>query len=99
MSLLHAQGLTRSRPHGSYFSIVCLAFGIHLFRSRGGARPVGLIAAALAGTPIEYHMPSPALRSCTPLGSVAMSTLRVQWKAGSRVAKGLLSMLRIHLLL
>ncbi len=63
-----------SRSIASYFSIVCLAFGVHLFKSRGGVRPVGLVSAALAGTPIEYHMPSPALHACTELGSADLRT-------------------------
>jgi len=65
------------RSTTSYFSIVCLAFGVHLFQSSRGARPVGLVSVALAGTPIEYHMPSPALRACTELGPADLRTF--QW--------------------
>lgn len=51
----------------TYFSIVCLFFGVETFLQGGGLRPVGLISTALAGSAIEYHMPHSALSQCLDL--------------------------------
>ncbi|EKX48557.1 hypothetical protein GUITHDRAFT_136666 [Guillardia theta CCMP2712] len=45
-----------------YFSSVCLFFGMRYHNVSG--HPVGLIASATAGTPIEYFMPRQELESC-----------------------------------
>ena len=48
----------------TFFSIVCLTFGVDTFHRLQGSRPIGLVSASHAGTPIEYHMPGFALQQC-----------------------------------